>query len=498
MKKASPWSLENPPTFPRLKHGLDTDALIIGGGITGITTAYLLSKSGYRVVLVEKGHLCDGETAVTTAHISYPTDVRLSELVSKFGRNHAEAIWDACYASAEQIRKNVCAEEINCDFRQVPGYLYAAEDTDVDKEVEKLKEDASLAKEMGFDAEFIESCPVAHRPAVSFANLFKFEPTRYALRLAQVAQEYGCQIYEHCEAGEFNAKERSVECGGHRITYQHVFIATHVPLQGNTGTVSAALFQTKLAAYSTYAIKADLPMGNLPEALWWDTGNPYFYLRVDSGTQGVHVIAGGEDHKTGQEKDTEERYDALARQLNAMLPPAEITHRWSGQVIETMDGLPYIGEYEGQYIATGFTGTGMTYGTLSAMMFRDHVLGVVNPWTDLFRVDRKKLSNTWDYLKENKDYPYYLAKSLFIGSSRDPHELTQGEGAILKHDGKKVAASKDADGKLTLLTAICPHMGCVVGWNNADKTWDCPCHGSRFTDKGKVIAGPAESPLEAV
>ncbi|MEN3943215.1 FAD-dependent oxidoreductase [Prosthecobacter sp. SYSU 5D2] len=498
MKTESPWSVAQPPAFPRLKHPIETDVLIIGGGITGVTAAYLLSKVGCSVVLVEKTRLCKGETNNTTAHISYPTDLRLNQLVSKFGRNHAEAVWDACFASAEQIRKNVCAEEIACDFRHVPGYLYAAADANQAKEIEKLKEDVRLATEMGFDAEYIESCPLAHQPAVRFSNLFKFEPARYVLHLPQAAQEHGCQIYENCEAGEFDGEARHVQCGGHRISYQHVFIATHVPLQGTAGTLDAALLQTKLAGYSTYALKADLPMGNLPEALWWDTANPYFYLRIDAGSQGIHVIAGGEDHKTGQETATKDRYAALERQLEDMLPPAEITHRWSGQVIETVDGLPYIGEYNGQFIATGFTGTGITYGTLAAMMFRDHVIGVANPWKDLFRVDRKEFSSTWDYLKENKDYPYYLAKSLFIGSKEDPRELASGEGAILRHQGRKVAASRDSDGNLTLLSAICPHMGCVVAWNSADKTWDCPCHGSRFTGQGKVIAGPAESPLEKI
>ncbi len=494
MKQESPWELPRPPSFPSLHADAQTEVLIVGGGITGVTAAYLLSKAGHAVTLVEKARLCGGETKFTTAHISYPTDMRMRDLVKKFGDNHAGAVWDACQSAAEQIRRNICHEEIDCGYGHVPGYLYAANDAST--EVDHLQEDAELAHQMGFDAEFLPSCPVTNRPAVRFANLMKFHPMRYVLRLAEAAQKAGCHIHEESEVKEFDSENHAVRCNGHRITYQHVFIATHVPLQGAAGTLSAMLLQTKLAGYSTYAVEASLPADAAPEGLWWDTSDPYFYMRVDKTEDGLRVIAGGQDHKTGQKQDTEASYAALNRQILHVFPTAEVTRRWSGQVIETVDGLPFIGEYAGQFVATGFSGTGITMGTLAALMFAGHVEGLENPWKDLFSVERKELSSSWDYLKENKDYPYYMAKSLFMGGSRDPEALHSGEGAVLRYHGKKVAASKDDDGRLTLLTAICPHMGCVVAWNTADHTWDCPCHGSRFTAKGDVMAGPAEAPLK--
>ncbi|MBE2287601.1 MAG: FAD-dependent oxidoreductase [Prosthecobacter sp.] len=496
MKQASAWELPHPPSFPPVSKDMYADVLIIGGGITGVTAAYLVAKTGRSVVLLEKNRLCSGETGHTTAHISYPTDLRLSDLVKSFGRNHAEAVWDACFAAAEEIRHHVCAEKIDCGLRHVPGYLYAAADAG-EAELERLQRDVALANEMGFDASYVVGCPVTGRPAARFANLMKFHPTRYVTQLAAAAVAHGCHIHEDSEAAEFNGDERSVQCNGRRISYHRVLIATHVPLQGGAGTVSAALLQTKRAGYSTYALQADIE-GRVPEALWWDTSDPYLYLRSDATDDGVKVIIGGEDHKTGQSTDTEACYTALSARLHALFPAARVTHRWSGQVIETVDGLPYIGEHAGQFIATGFSGTGITYGTLAAMMFLDHVQGITNPWTELFRVERKELSGSWSYVKENKDYPYYLAKSVFMGESRDPASLAADEGAVLRLHGQKVAASKDAEGQLTLLSAVCPHMGCVVTWNAADRTWDCPCHGSRFAASGAVIAGPAESPLELI
>ncbi|WP_395746104.1 FAD-dependent oxidoreductase [Prosthecobacter sp.] len=497
MKHESPWKLASVPSFPALDQDASTEALVIGGGISGVTAAYLLAQAGCSVILVEKDRLGSGQTFCTTAHISYPTDERLRDLVKTFGREHAEAVWDACKASSDQIRRNVCAESIDCDFSHVPAYLYAAEGAEKD-ETPALHEDASLASWMGFDARFISQCPVTHQPAVLFSNLLKFHPLKYLLALAEAAQKKGAQIHENCEAWEFDPEKRTVRCNGHTISYQHVFIATHVPLQGTAGMLSSTLLQTKLAGYTTYAMEAELPDTVVPEALWWDTADPYFYFRTDKVGDTLRIIAGGEDNKTGQEEDTDARYTALMQRVQKWFPSARFLRRWSGQVIETVDGLPYIGEYAGQFVATGFSGTGMTFGTLSGMMFAEHVQGIASPWKSLFHVERKELSSTWDYLKENKDYPYYLTKSLFMGSSRKPEELGEGHGAILRMNGKKVAAARDKQGGLTLLSAICPHMGCVVGWNHADQLWECPCHGSTFTPEGKVLTGPAETPLEPV
>jgi len=248
-------------------------------------------------------------------------------------------------------------------------------------------------------------------------------------------------------------------------------------------------------------VGAKVPQGSIPQALFWDTDDPYYYLRIDGHRGFDYAICGGEDHKTGQESDTEQRYHRLEELMRKLIPSAAVDHHWSGQVIETNDALPLIGETaEKQFVATGFSGNGMTFGTLGAMMCLDAFLGRKNPWQELFDVHRKKIrGGTWDYLKENKDYPYYLLRDWLAKSEgKSLRIVKKGQGKILNLNGKKVAASRDENGQVFLCSPVCTHMGCIVAWNGAEKTWDCPCHGSRFKATGDVISGPAETPLEKI
>lgn len=487
----------NPPPFSPLENDLRVEVLVVGGGITGLTTAYLLASQGRSVALVEKGRIGHGETGHTTAHITCVTDTRFSELVKTFGLDHAQAVWDAGTSSLAQIERIVQDLKISAEVRKAPGFLVAAPKASPD-EIDLLREEAGLLRDLGFDATFVDSAPLWPRPAVRLANQLKFHPQKYLSALAGGVVQTGGQIFENSEVTEFQDEPRRAVVNGHIISYDFVVLATHVPLQANTGTLSAALFQTKLAGYSTYAIEARLPAGSAPEVMLWDTADPYAYLRIDRREDGDVAILGGEDHKTGQKTDTAVCYQRLEEKLRGLFPQAVIERRWSGQVIESADGLPYIGETgHGQFLATGFSGNGMTFGTLAGMMATDVIAGVKNPWRDLFAVERKTLATVWDYVRENSDYPYYMAKGLLTKTPRDGvAELQNGEGKVVRLEGKKVAAYRDEQGKTHLHSAICPHMGCVVAWNEADRTWDCPCHGSRFSATGDVMCGPAEKPLE--
>ena len=499
MKTSPVWQTDvEAPHFPTLNTDLRVDVLVVGGGITGVTAALMLKRAGRTVALIERGEIGGGETGHTTAHITYVTDTRLTELVKRFGRDHAQAAWDAGHFAMEQIADIVASEGIICDLQRVPGYLVAADHADMQTEAKELKAEAALAAGFGFDVAYVENAPLLHRPAIRFANQLKFHPLKYHLALAQRIPGDGSYVFEKTEAGEFIAERGQIIANGHRIRFDYAVLATHVPVQGRTSALSAALLQTKLAAYSTYAVGARLADEQTPEALFWDTSDPYFYLRVDRRAGGDYVIFGGADHKTGQEADTERPIATLERALHDIWPDAAIEHRWSGQVIESVDGLPYIGETaERQFVATGFGGNGLTFGTLAGIMARDRVLGLRNPWEDLFSVERKEFSSLWNYLKENKDYPYYLAKSQVTPTTGDSLETVGcGEGKLLRLNGQKVAAYRDEHGTVTTLCPVCPHLGCTVAWNRAEKTWDCPCHGSRFTAKGDVFAGPAEKSLE--
>ena len=485
------------PRFPRLDQNLTVDVVVIGGGITGITTAYLLKNAGASVVLIERDRFASVDTGHTTAHLTQVTDLRLSELVKNFGRNNAQAVWDAGRAAIDQINQIAETEEIACEFTWVPGYLHAPLTGGSENEVSRLEEDARLAHELGFDAALVD-VPFLHRPGVRFSNQAKFHPRKYLAGVLAKISGNGSHVYEETAADEISDKPLTVKANGFTIRCSHLVIATHVPLQGLTGTLGATLFQTKLAPYTSYAVGAKILHGYIPEASFWDTNDPYYYLRVDRRRRNDYAIFGGEDHKTGQTSDPMEHFQRLEQKLLEIIPAAEIDHRWSGQVIETNDGLPLIGEMVSkQFVATGYAGNGMTFGTLGAIMARDAILGRSNPWRELFDVHRRKLrGGTWDYLKENKDYPfYYLKDRLSKLDSNSLDGLKPGEGKVVKLDGRKVAAYRDKKGILTVKSAVCTHMGCIVRWNGAEKTWDCPCHGSRFKCDGHVLGGPAETPL---
>jgi glycine/D-amino acid oxidase-like deaminating enzyme/nitrite reductase/ring-hydroxylating ferredoxin subunit len=487
------------PEYPALGRDLAVDAAVIGGGITGITAAYLLKASGLSVALVERDRLARVDTGNTTAHLTMVTDLQLNELVSNFGKDAARAVWDAGRLAIDQIESHIDVEGIECDFKRVPGFLHEAIEGEGATR-DELKEVADLARELGFEASFVDSVPHFKLAGVRFGEQALFHPRKYLAGLARTIPGNGSHIFANTSADEITDDPLAIKCGEFTITCDYVVIATHTPLMGKTDIVSATVLQSKLALYTSYAVGGLVPTETLPHGLYWDTTDPYHYVRVEPrrNQSADYVIFGGEDHKTGQVDDTRRCYDALEKKARKLLPSLQVTDRWSGQVIETNDGLPYIGETsDRQFAATGYAGNGMTFGTLAAMMARDAAVGRVNPWKDLFSVDRTKLfGGTWDYVNENKDYLYYLVRDRFAATQgASVRVLKRGEGKILNVNGQRAAAYRDQRGTVIMRSAICTHMGCEVRWNKAEATWDCPCHGSRFKTDGSVLAGPAESPL---
>jgi len=474
---------------------------VVGGGIVGLSTAYLVAVSGRSVVVIERERCATIDTGHTTAHVTMVTDTRLSELSRTCGATHAQAIWDAGLAAIAEIATIVREHQIACDFEWVSGYLHAPRGRS-DRQVEKVFEDeARLAGEMGFDAQVVNDVPFVGGPGVQFDNQARFHPRKYLAGLASAILHNGGRIFEHSAAEEFRDTPRGVKANGHWIHCNDIVVATHNPIVGLAGMASATAFQTKLALYTSYVVAGRVRAGTVPDSLFWDTADPYHYLRLEPLGDEDIVIFGGEDHKTGQASDTNVCFQRLEKALAAMLPDIELTHRWSGQVIETPDGLPYIGKMaDHQYAATGFAGNGMTFGTVAGIMLSDAIAGRPNPWAELFDPGRAAIRRgLWEYLKENADYPYYMMRGRFAGAQgKSLRVVKPGHGKVIEHDGQKVAVYRAPDGVTTMVSATCTHMGCIVGWNDAERTWDCPCHGSRFSPHGAVISGPAEKPLPEI
>ena len=499
------WLATPTPHFRKLDRDIEVDVAVVGGGLTGITAAYLLGKSGLKVALLERHRCAAADTGHTTAHLTAVTDKRLHELARSFGKSGARAFWEAGSVAIDEIERIVTDENIDCDFRRVPGYLHAASRKPSAGEVRSIERDAKLASALGFRARLVKKAPYVGTIATRYDNQAKFHPRKYLAALLERIREQGGFVFEESEAIKVERKPLTVRVGTdaeqeakHAVRCGFVVIATHSPIAGATPLVRATLFQTKLSLYTSYVVGARIPKGSGPEVLLWDTGDPYSYVRVDRLADHDYAIVGGNDNKTGQGNDLES-FTKTEAYLRKLFPDAEVTHRWMGQVIETNDGLPFMGEIvRKQFVATGFCGNGFTLGTAAALMVRDQLIGRENPWRDLFDVKRRKLlGGTWRYLTENVDYPFFLIRdSLKRPQARSLKSVARGTGKLVEVRGKKRAVYRDSKGKVHTMSPICTHMGCTVRWNAADKSWDCPCHGSRFTSTGAVIGGPAEKPLK--
>ena len=492
-------STESISRYPALDQDLAVDVVVVGAGITGLTAAYLLKQSGRTVAVIERMRAGGVDSTATTAHVTCVTDLDLAALVKNFGRDHAQAVWDAGFAAIERIESIVAAERIDCHWKRIAGVKHLPAEGTSAHDAESLAAEAQLARELGFDASFVERAPFVARPAAVFEGQARFHPRMYLRALAASVHGDGSFVFEHTPCDEVVDEPLSVKARGRTISCRYIVLATHTPLMGKTNLASATLLQTKLYLYTSYVVGGRVAKGTIPDLLFWDTADPYHYVRIDERGDHDFAIVGGADHKTGQAGDTAACFQQVEAAARRAIPSLEVTHRWSGQVIETNDGLPFIGESsERQFAATGYAGNGMTFGTVAAMMAHDACLGRRNPWQELFDVGRTKVrGGAWDYRKETVDYPYYRIRARLVGpEGTSLRELHAGEGKILELKGERVAASRDDHGKVTLLSPVCTHMGCIVEWNGAERTWDCPCHGSRFLANGKVLSGPAETPLE--
>lgn len=489
--------------YQSLNSVINTEIVIVGAGISGLTAAYCLAKAGKKVVVIEDGLIGSGETGRTTAHIANALDDRYSEIEKTFGSEKARLAAESHTAAISFIERTINEENIECDFYRLDGYLIMHPS---DK-VKTLQEEYEAARRAGLSVELAASVPDINYngPAVRFPDQAQFHPMKYINGLAKLIIEMGGQIFCHTHADKISRE--GVEGKGWRVTAQEVVVATNTPVN------DLVTMHTKQHPYRTYVIAAEIPKGSVSRQLWWDTGDmnstwvakPYHYVRTQSFNElSDLLIIGGEDHKTGQagKEDIleEERYQNLERWAKEKFPMiTNIAYTWSGQVLEPIDMMGFIGLNPGDeniYIITGDSGNGMTHGTIGGMLVSDLILSRKNPWKELYDPSRITLSTVVDYLSENTNMALQYGDFFTAGDGRSLGELKTNEGMIVRTPTGKVALYKDPDAKLHAYSAICPHLGCHVRWNNDEKSFDCPCHGSRFTCEGKVVNGPSNSDLK--
>ncbi len=494
--RSSYWLDTVPPErrFPPLSGDQAADVAVIGAGITGLMTAYGLVRAGKRVIVLEKDTVGAGETAHTTAFLMYPTDASLQELHGTFGDAGAKAAWQSGKGAIDLLEEAIQREGIACDFKRIPAYLYA---TDEDG-WQGLKKEQELAKEFGFRTSLSEAgAPFSSRGVLTVPGQAKFHPRAFLRGLAEAVIRHGGTIYEGTMVERFDAQDahRLLTRRG-SVTARQVVIATHAPM-GHPIEVPS-----RLQATQSYALAVAVPMGTLPEALYLDTEKPYHYLRVDPREGHDLLILGGEDRPTGDGENTADRFQALETHLKTRLipgVPVETVARWSGEIFSTADGLPYIGHSfteKDHYVASGYAGNGMTFGAVAAMVICDLILGRVSAYADLYSPQR--LKGVGATLSFGAHFAKELVRRVVQSAEVDLKDLPAGQGRIIERDGKKIAVFRTPAGDLIGCSAICTHLGCVVAWNQAETTWDCPCHGSRFSHKGKTLNGPATEDLARV
>jgi glycine/D-amino acid oxidase-like deaminating enzyme/nitrite reductase/ring-hydroxylating ferredoxin subunit len=490
-----------PPRFPGLAEDLRTQVCVVGGGIAGLTTAYLLTRAGKAVVLVDDGGVASGETGRTTAHLTAALDTRYADLIRLHGDERTRMAAESHLAAIQRIESIVSLEDIECDFERVDGFLIL----DQKSKHALLDRELTAVRQMGMaDAALFERAPLDTFDSgvtLRFPRQAQFHPLKYVQGLVRAIVRDGGAIYGETKVIDINDGEPATvkTSMGHTIVADDVVVATHSPVN------DWMVMHTKLAPYRTYVIGMQIPKESVPLLLLWDTGNPYHYVRVQpgSGDDASHdiLIVGGEDHKTGQAEDTNDRFHRLEAWTRARFPMAEaMVFQWSGQVLEPVDGLGYIGKNPGAdqhiYIITGDSGNGMTNGTLGGMLITDLITGRENPWTVLYDPSRITLRSAAEFARENLNVAEQYAQYLTPGDVTDTDAIEPGSGAVIRRGIHKIAVYKDESGALTECSAVCPHLYCIVDWNETERSWDCPCHGSRFDRFGKVISGPAIDDLD--
>lgn len=478
---------------------LRVDVAVVGAGMAGLSVAYHLARAGHRVVVVEAGPLVGlGESGRSTAHLASAVDDRFVGLERLFGPEGARLVAESHGAAIDSIGRIVAEEGIDCDFARLDGWLFNPPGSGgID-----LAEELEAARRAGLTADMAARVPLPGfdtGPAIRFAHQGRVDPWAYAQGLAEAVIRLGGLIHTGTAA-------QSVQ-GGHpaRVSTRegwHI-LADAVVVATNTPVIDRIALHGKMSAWRTYALAARLdPSADLPDALYWDTAEPYHYVRLGRAADGgPMLVVGGEDHRVGHAARGGERWARLETWARPRFPGmGEVEWRWSGQIMEPADRLAFIGrnpmDEDNVFVCSGDSGNGMTHGAIAGLLLSDLILGRPNPWAWLYDPSRVTLKAAAGYADTNLHAAEHYAEWLTAGDVEDEGKIAPGAGAVVRSGLSKLAVYRDEAGTLHRCSAVCPHLKCIVGWNDAEKSWDCPCHGSRFDRFGRVVNGPANQSLD--
>jgi glycine/D-amino acid oxidase-like deaminating enzyme/nitrite reductase/ring-hydroxylating ferredoxin subunit len=482
--------------FPPAEGVLSFDVLVVGGGITGLTTALLLKRTGMRVGLIEANRIAHGVSGYTTAKVSAGHGLMYSQITKSLGADAARTYGESNQAALGLISSLIDDLGVNCDWEETDNYIYS-ESPD---QISSLKEEAEAAAGVGMPATFTtdNALPFPIAGAVRWTEQAQFHPRKYFVALADAIDGDGSAVFESTAATDL--KEGTpciVGTSDASISADKVILATHFP------TFDRGLFFAKVHPYRAYVVTAKIAEDKAPDGMWITSDSPTRSVRTTPFEDGRLLIVTGEGHKTGQEPDTEKRYGALEEWARSRFDIESFEYRWSTQDNQSLDHVPYVGRLtrgsEHVFTATGFAGWGMTNGTMSAMLLADLVRGIDNPWSGLYASNRLNPSaSAKEFVQENANVAMRFFADRLRAMSRSVGDIPPGEGNVVTSGTKSVAVHKDDAGNVHALSARCTHLGCIVAWNRAEKSWDCPCHGSRFNTDGDVLQGPATRPLDRV
>ena len=486
------------PTYAPLTADTTADVCIVGAGIAGLTTAYLLTQAGKSVVVLDDGPIGHGMTGVTTAHLVTALDDRFFDLERLHGERGSRLAAESHAAAIDLIEKIVHGEDIDCDFQRLPGYLFCAPEHGEDV-INRELDAAHRAGLHGVAKAGRAPLMFDTGPCLRFPNQGQFHPLKYLAGVAEAVEGRGGRIYTGTHAKKITGgRHATVEAERAKVRCAHIVVATNTPIN------DLVAIHTKQAPYMTYVIGARIPKHAVTTALYWDTGDPYHYVRLHSlDAEHDLLIVGGEDHKTGQADDIDQRHPRLEQWTRERFPSVgEVVYKWAGQVMEPVDSLAFIGrnplDSDNVYVVTGDSGNGMTHGTLAGILLTDLIEGRENPWEALYDPSRKTLRAAAEFAKETVNMAAQYADWVTGGDVDDVSKIAKDSGAVVRRGALKVAVYRDPTGALHERSAVCTHLGCIVQWNSAEKTWDCPCHGSRFDKFGTVTNGPANIDLLTV